>query len=216
MSSGPALDPVTLEELRRLARSRPRSGRESVAKASAIRTLERWRGSGASSRCRRCLKVGIRMSPATRSTSSIGCSCTSTRTSCSGIGSWRGARGECECPGCYSRSPTASRASLSRGYWVRSNDLASPHQIDEADGMLSLDSAGPPATGLANQSHNHFIGVDQPTNLEAIVEKAPGHPASSEASTGPQAEARRVRRIDVVKRIEFRSSWSFHIVALPE
>ena len=30
-----------LEELRRLARSRPRSGRQSVAKASAIRTLER-------------------------------------------------------------------------------------------------------------------------------------------------------------------------------
>jgi hypothetical protein len=41
MSSGPVLDPVTLEELRRLARSRPRSGRQSVAKASAIRTLER-------------------------------------------------------------------------------------------------------------------------------------------------------------------------------
>jgi hypothetical protein len=41
MSSGPVLDPVTLEELRRLARSRPRSGRQSIAKASAIRTLER-------------------------------------------------------------------------------------------------------------------------------------------------------------------------------
>jgi len=35
------LDPVTLAELRRLARSRPRSGRGQVAKASAIRTLER-------------------------------------------------------------------------------------------------------------------------------------------------------------------------------
>jgi hypothetical protein len=35
------MDPATLEELRRLARSRPRSGRQSVAKASAIRTLER-------------------------------------------------------------------------------------------------------------------------------------------------------------------------------
>ena len=41
MSPGPVLDPATLEELRRLARSRPRSGRQSVAKASAIRTLER-------------------------------------------------------------------------------------------------------------------------------------------------------------------------------
>ena len=41
MSTGPVLDAATLEELRRLARSRPRSGRQSVAKASAIRTLER-------------------------------------------------------------------------------------------------------------------------------------------------------------------------------
>jgi hypothetical protein len=41
MSAGPAIDPVTLEELRRLARSRPRSGRQAAAKASAIRTLER-------------------------------------------------------------------------------------------------------------------------------------------------------------------------------
>jgi hypothetical protein len=37
------LDPVALEELRRLARSRPRSGREAGAKASALRTLERLR-----------------------------------------------------------------------------------------------------------------------------------------------------------------------------
>ena len=35
------IDAATLEELQRLARSRPRSGRQSVAKASAIRTLER-------------------------------------------------------------------------------------------------------------------------------------------------------------------------------
>jgi hypothetical protein len=35
------LDLETLAELRRLARSRPRSGREAAAKASAIRTLER-------------------------------------------------------------------------------------------------------------------------------------------------------------------------------
>jgi hypothetical protein len=41
MSTGPVMDTATLEELRRLARSRPRSGRQSVAKASAIRTLER-------------------------------------------------------------------------------------------------------------------------------------------------------------------------------
>ena len=41
MSTGPVMDSATLEELRRLARSRPRSGRQAVAKASAIRTLER-------------------------------------------------------------------------------------------------------------------------------------------------------------------------------
>jgi hypothetical protein len=35
------LDPETVAELRRLARSRPGSGREAAAKASAIRTLER-------------------------------------------------------------------------------------------------------------------------------------------------------------------------------
>ena len=34
-------DPETVAELRRLTRSRPRSGREAVAKASALRTLER-------------------------------------------------------------------------------------------------------------------------------------------------------------------------------
>ena len=41
MSEDPALDAATLAELRRLAQSRPRSGRQSAAKASAIRTLER-------------------------------------------------------------------------------------------------------------------------------------------------------------------------------
>jgi hypothetical protein len=41
MTTAPVMDPATLEKLRRLARSRPRSGRQSVAKASAIRTLER-------------------------------------------------------------------------------------------------------------------------------------------------------------------------------
>jgi hypothetical protein len=40
---GSDLDPETVAELRRLARSRPRSGREAVAKASALRTLERSR-----------------------------------------------------------------------------------------------------------------------------------------------------------------------------
>ena len=38
---GGGLDPEAVAELRRLARSRPRSGREAVAKASALRTLER-------------------------------------------------------------------------------------------------------------------------------------------------------------------------------
>jgi hypothetical protein len=35
------IDPVTLQQLERLACSHPRSGREAQAKASAIRTLER-------------------------------------------------------------------------------------------------------------------------------------------------------------------------------
>jgi hypothetical protein len=37
----PMIDGVALAELERLARSRPRSGRQAAAKASAIRTLER-------------------------------------------------------------------------------------------------------------------------------------------------------------------------------
>jgi hypothetical protein len=41
MTHNVEIDPVTLEQLQRLARSHPRSGRESVAEASAIRTLER-------------------------------------------------------------------------------------------------------------------------------------------------------------------------------
>ena len=41
MTADGEIDPVTFEQLQRLARSRPRSGRESAAKASAIRTLER-------------------------------------------------------------------------------------------------------------------------------------------------------------------------------
>jgi len=40
--TGAVLDPATLEELRRLARSRPRSGRQSVAKASAIILERHW------------------------------------------------------------------------------------------------------------------------------------------------------------------------------
>jgi hypothetical protein len=39
--SNGGLDPQTIAELRRLARSRPTSGRAAAAKASAIRTLER-------------------------------------------------------------------------------------------------------------------------------------------------------------------------------
>jgi hypothetical protein len=41
MTADGELDPVTLEQLERLARSNPRSGREAQAKASALRTLER-------------------------------------------------------------------------------------------------------------------------------------------------------------------------------
>jgi hypothetical protein len=41
MTANGEIDPVTFEQLERLARSDPRSGREAQAKASAIRTLER-------------------------------------------------------------------------------------------------------------------------------------------------------------------------------
>ena len=41
MTANGKIDPATLGELERLAHSRPRSGREAQAKASAIRTLER-------------------------------------------------------------------------------------------------------------------------------------------------------------------------------
>ena len=41
MTANGEIDPVTLEQLERLARSHPRSGREAQAKASALRTLER-------------------------------------------------------------------------------------------------------------------------------------------------------------------------------
>ena len=41
MTANGEIDPVTLEQLERLAGSRPRSGREAQAQASAIRTLER-------------------------------------------------------------------------------------------------------------------------------------------------------------------------------
>jgi hypothetical protein len=108
-NGGGDLDPETVAELRRLPRSRPRSGREAVAKASALRTLERSRR--VKRRVPPMTVAGIRMRPATRSTSLIGCSCMSTPRSCGAIGRRRGARAECECPGCYSRSPTAFRAS---------------------------------------------------------------------------------------------------------
>ena len=41
MTGSGEIDPVTLAQLQRLARSHPKSGREAQAKASAIRTLER-------------------------------------------------------------------------------------------------------------------------------------------------------------------------------
>ena len=125
MSPGPVFDLATLEELRRLARSRPRSGRQSVAKASAIRTLERL----ARERRRQPMPpmpegwyphepgdpfyeldwVFLHEHPHILERH----------------GSWRGARGECECSGCYSRSPTASRASASPGYAMAAATLPS-------------------------------------------------------------------------------------------
>jgi hypothetical protein len=91
----------------------------------------RWSGcGGGSGRCRRCRRVGIRTSLATRSTSSIGCFCMSTRISWSGIGSGLGWRGECECSGCYSRSPAASRASRSVEQLRHQTHLPSSQRLD--------------------------------------------------------------------------------------
>jgi hypothetical protein len=46
MTADGVMDAATYEELQRLARSSPRSGREAQAKASAIRTLERMSRQG--------------------------------------------------------------------------------------------------------------------------------------------------------------------------
>ena len=78
-NDGSDLDPEALAELRRLARSRPRSGREAVAKASALRTLERL------TRGRRQVppmpEGWYRHEPGDPFYELDGCSCTSTRTS---------------------------------------------------------------------------------------------------------------------------------------
>ena len=54
------IDAVTFEELQRLARSHPRSGRQAQAKASAIRTRNGWLGMGVDRRSRRVRRIGIR------------------------------------------------------------------------------------------------------------------------------------------------------------
>jgi hypothetical protein len=60
-------------ELRRLARSQPKSGHEAMAKDSAIRTLERMSRGRRRRRCRQCRRAGIRMTLGIRTTSLIGC-----------------------------------------------------------------------------------------------------------------------------------------------
>jgi len=55
-NGGGELDSEAVAELRRLARSRPRSGRDAVAKASALRTLERL-NLGEASGARRCRRL---------------------------------------------------------------------------------------------------------------------------------------------------------------
>ncbi len=54
MTANGEIDPVTLEQLERLARSHPRSGREAQAKASALRTLERLARDGRRSGLPQC------------------------------------------------------------------------------------------------------------------------------------------------------------------
>jgi hypothetical protein len=96
-NGGSDLDPETVGELRRLARSRCR-GRAARRSRRRVR-CGRWSGrAGGSVGCRRRPMAGIRIRPATRSTSLIACSCRITPRSCGAIGRRRGARGECECP----------------------------------------------------------------------------------------------------------------------
>ena len=92
------LDAATLAELRRLAQSRPRSGRRAVAKASAIRTLGRLARERRKQPMPPMPEGWYPHEPGDPFYDLIGSSCTSTRTSWSGSGSGRGARGECESP----------------------------------------------------------------------------------------------------------------------
>jgi hypothetical protein len=102
-NAGSDLDPQAVAELRRLARSRPRSGRQAVAKASAPGrgkcrvppAPDGWYPHEPGDPFYELDWVFLHEQPG----------------SCGAIGRRRGARGECEYPGCYSRSPTASRAS---------------------------------------------------------------------------------------------------------
>ena len=54
MTASGEIDPLTFEQLERLARSQPRSVREAQAKAWAIRTLERLARDGRRRRVPRC------------------------------------------------------------------------------------------------------------------------------------------------------------------
>jgi hypothetical protein len=89
------MGPEAVAELRRLARSQPKSGREAMAKASAIRTLERMSRGRRRRRCRQCRRAGVRMTLGIRTTSLIGCSCTSIRRSFGATGRRRGVRVGC-------------------------------------------------------------------------------------------------------------------------
>jgi hypothetical protein len=146
MSPGPVLDPATLEELRRLARSRPRSGRQSAAKASAIRTLERL----ARERRRQPMPPmpdgWYPHEPGDPFYELDWLSCMRTPRSCGGIGSWRGARGECERARRYSRSPTAARASA----WSLNSSDTYSHQLL----LFVQGSSRDPLPGPALLSHD--------------------------------------------------------------
>ena len=139
-NGGGELDREAVAELRRLARSRPRSGREAIAKASALRTLERF------NRAKRQVPpmpegwyphqpgdpfyeldwVFLHEHPEILQRH--------------WELAWR--EGRVECPGCYSRSPAASRASGSVEQFRSEPHFPSRHITD-----ARTNRRAPPSTG---------------------------------------------------------------------
>jgi hypothetical protein len=89
---------------------------------------------------------------------------------------------------------------------------------DPADAERRIDASPLPAGGRKVAGSNPVAPIP---SAARIARTAPPGTACGRKRTRHQGArtaevARRFRWTDVVKTIEFRSSWSFHIVALPE